>query len=1333
MESTGPTTITELLALRAKTSSSTINFLGESGDVTCSYTFQQLVDSAQRIARALLSSGLRGGGKDIVVSKFDDQRLHILVFWGCAFAGIPYCPLPPFHPDESRQSLLLNHLQNLFGSPTFISDAAALEVVQRLVPESRTIDVELILNMTSFDASLDAQIYPTRTSSANEIVALMLTSGSTGNSKGVMLPHSMVLAAIRGKALKHGTKDSDIFLNWINFDHVANVTEAHLHAIWAGASQYQVNPSAIIRKPRNLLDWCSRYHVTHTFSPNFLLAQICRDATLSAASIESAGQPGPDLSALRVMVTGGEANPVTTAVEFSDIIERFGAPRTTLRAAFGMTETGAGIIYNNLPILKNVADYKGATYLSIGTSHVGGNVRVMDPVTSLPCPQGVVGQLQMSGPAIFTQYYSNPTATNESFTSDGWFITGDLALIDDDGNVHMLGRHKDVINVNGVKHPCVDIEHYIADSNIDNVEISCIFACALRLPGADTETYTIFYQHNGVSIEEDTITSLTDEQLESVLDTNQRIRNLCAAFCSQAPHVILPLPRNFFFKTALGKVSRITLAKAYGDNKFAVIEKRIGEASARRQEARAASSAPQSELEKVVCEGVSIVFEVELETVNLSQNIFDMGASSMHLIRLKTFLQDHFGIVNIPTIELLQRPIVSEISTYVQQLVNQGNDHQAPYNPLLCLNPQGSKPPIYLVHPGVGEVLIFINLARILNDDRPVYALRARGFEAGETPPSSMQEMVDIYADAIVKNNPSGPYYLAGYSFGAGIAFEIGKLLEKRGKVVPWLGVMNLPPFIQFRVKELVWVETLLNLSMFLALIRSEDFEHFKTALLLQNPGGDSDLEPANSRQLIEWTFAHCNQERLAELNMPIEYFHRWVNVAYDVSFTGRTYVPSGCVESALTTVFCAIPLPSMGTREEYKRDRLSKWKDYSGKNFEMIDVDGEHYTMISEIHVESFAAKMRDALHRAELLQLPPPAPALPSRQNFDSVPIIDFSLSRSNPTDYFKQLKFALEDVGFGIFVNVPGFEQSFQDEVLQLAAQFFQQPEEWKASLATDNSPSLRGHFRCDKIEGPHKAYAEAYRFGAERPAHDSPDVPFWLRIHEGPNQWPKDADLPGFRAKLEALFERYRVLNVDLNKHIAALLEVPYSVIDDYFPSPHEFNAALWHYLPLTPEMKASEREGFVNGMHEHRDPSTFLTCLIQSRPGLQVQNHSGQWIDIPMVEGGVVCNVGMQFMRLTGGKLVATTHRVNTLKIDNDRYTIPYVLTTKLEKPVVPLPQFDNPSLVKVHVAPNSKVQALMAIEDPLIRSGYARLSLFPAAAQKMYPKEWEEAKKLGIV
>ena len=185
----------------------------------------------------------------------------------------------------------------------------------------------------------------------------------------------------------------------------------------------------------------------------------------------------------------------------------------------------------------------------------------------------------------------------------------------------------------------------------------------------------------------------------------------------------------------------------------------------------------------------------------------------------------------------------------------------------------------------------------------------------------------------------------------------------------------------------------------------------------------------------------------------------------------GRDYEPSGSVSGALTTVFCAIPLHSMGTKEEYKLNRLSKWKEYSGPHFEMVDVDGEHYTMISEDNVESFAPKMKAAIHRAETLHSTSP-PAVTPKQKFDAVPTIDFSLAKSNPPEYFKQLKFAFEDVGFGIFVNVPGFEQTFQDEVFRLVAQLFKKHEEWKSLIGTENSPSLRGHFRCDTIYGPHK---------------------------------------------------------------------------------------------------------------------------------------------------------------------------------------------------------------------------------------------------------------------
>jgi isopenicillin N synthase-like dioxygenase len=99
---------------------------------------------------------------------------------------------------------------------------------------------------------------------------------------------------------------------------------------------------------------------------------------------------------------------------------------------------------------------------------------------------------------------------------------------------------------------------------------------------------------------------------------------------------------------------------------------------------------------------------------------------------------------------------------------------------------------------------------------------------------------------------------------------------------------------------------------------------------------------------------------------------------------------------------------------------------------------------------------------------------PTFQPKRDFDAVPIIDFALADKDPNAYFDQLKFALEDVGFGVFVNVPGFESEFQEEIFALARTLFSKPREWKESLGTSNSYALRGYFRTDDVQGTHKVY-------------------------------------------------------------------------------------------------------------------------------------------------------------------------------------------------------------------------------------------------------------------
>jgi thioesterase domain-containing protein len=712
---------------------------------------------------------------------------------------------------------------------------------------------------------------------------------------------------------------------------------------------------------------------------------------------------------------------VKTAVAFADAMERFGARRDVLRGGFGMSETGAGCIYDTRPIPK-VENTEGPKYLSLGKCCPGIEMRVVDSETGQLCLSGETGQLQVSGPTVFTEYYSNERATTESFTSDGWFTTGDLAQLDGSGNLSLVGRGKDCININGVKYPTQDVEHYVEDAKIQDVMPSYVYVCPMRLADADTETYGVFYQHDIV-----VDAGLDSSQKRALASTNHSIKNACTVFCSQPPHIVLPLPRSSFVKTALGKVSHSQLSKTYLEGKFADLEATIYTGELPLNDTELSTDILVNPVERVVAEIISAIFSVHVSSLRRHQSVFDIGASSMHLLRLKQVIQERLELPELPTIEMLKRPQIGELCDYLSKAVaakQQGVKQVAlEYDPIVCMNSSGSKPPLFLVHPGVGEVLVFLALARQLSDDRPVYALRARGFDNEDTTFDTFGEMVECYVSSIERLYPNGPYNIAGYSYGGAIAFEIGKSLESKGKDVSFLGILNLPPHIQFRMQEISWSEVLLNIGMFISLISSSVLNSVRQELkhafpeLMANDG-----KPADPFGPINWLFARSDKKRLLDLDLEIGAFARWVNVAYEINRTGRTFEPKGCVKNALTSVFCAIPLPSMGTREEFKRDRLSVWKEFSGRKFEMVDVDGEHYTMLSEEHVSSFSAHVRGALCRAETSPSPSSSTTHSVMEpDFDTSFNLDCSLAERDPVTYSEKLKFAFENDGFAVRASV------------------------------------------------------------------------------------------------------------------------------------------------------------------------------------------------------------------------------------------------------------------------------------------------------------------------
>ncbi|MDP6108847.1 MAG: AMP-binding protein, partial [Rhodospirillales bacterium] len=171
---------------------------------------------------------------------------------------------------------------------------------------------------------------------------------------------------------------------------------------------------------------------------------------------------------------------------------------------WGMTETAAGTISRPDDDIEIPAN-------SAGRATPGDEIRVVSTEEGAPLPADTEGELQVRGCSVFAGYLDNQEANDEAFAGDGWFRTGDLAMIDRDGNMRITGRTKDVINRGGVKFNPADIEDLIskhakvAEAAIvpmsDPVlgEKSCCFAVAAAGENPNLEELCAYLDDNKIS------------------------------------------------------------------------------------------------------------------------------------------------------------------------------------------------------------------------------------------------------------------------------------------------------------------------------------------------------------------------------------------------------------------------------------------------------------------------------------------------------------------------------------------------------------------------------------------------------------------------------------------------------------------------------------------------------------------------------------------------------------------------------------------------------------------------------------------------------------------
>ncbi|KAI1080774.1 acetyl-CoA synthetase-like protein [Whalleya microplaca] len=808
------------------------------------------------------------GSTNIFSLYFSTHYENIRWFWAVLAAGGVPCILPPLVNDIRLRKDHIAHLVRLLDSPTILTTRELCSAFEHNSNVNiLTIESLMVDNQPTFE--------PPTSSIEDDLSVLMLTSGSTGNAKAVCLSNEQILRACAGKSAQSKTTHQDIFLNWVGLDHVVNLVEVHIHAMSLCADQVHVQANDLLANPLLFPRLIHQHRITVTFAPNFFLSLVTAQMLEIDPALDNPEKL--DLSSLRALFSGGEANSVRTAVEFTKAFQAYGAPAEFLCPGYGLTESCAGIIWAfNCP---SYGSELTDEFTSVGSPIPGCCIRILDSEGS-PVNPGEIGDLQISGPVVFKQYYNNVTATKNAFTPDGWFITGDQARIDLDNQLHIIGRLNDMVNINGVKYSCSEIETTIEQSNLPGVSPSLTIVFPHRPQGASTEEYCIVYKAT-----EDNITG------ESRANTYDTMTRVSSAITNRKPFSIIPLPDDAFNKCSLGKVLRARLRKAFeaGESREMEENNRLL-IHAFKDINRVAPANPTEHLAlDVACEMLGL----RIEEASVTSNIFHLGFTSLDIISFILRLQSSLELSNAITLtDVLRKPTIRSIC----DAVDDNKDPNESYDPVVLLQPFGNKAPLWIIHPASGNVLDFIPLSRYLND-RPLYGIRASGVRPGERFARDILEMASTYFNAIKRVQPKGPYAVSGYSLGSSIAFEVAKMLIANGDEVRFLAVLDSPPHISELVGNLTWSAGLVMVSFFLGLIP----EKYSNEMIprLRN-------EPADV--CLDFILSNADVARLDALQLDREGLSQFADTVHNFGNAARNYKPIGTVPNmdALWWILCS-------------------------------------------------------------------------------------------------------------------------------------------------------------------------------------------------------------------------------------------------------------------------------------------------------------------------------------------------------------------------------------------------------------------------------------------
>jgi fatty-acyl-CoA synthase len=414
------------------------------------YSYADFAERTRRLAGVLRDLGIAKG--DRVATLAWNSHRHLEVYWAAPLSGAVLHTLN-FRLSTQDLTYIINHAQDrvIFADasvyPMLASIRDRLPSVKHIVLMRDTADAAIPDGVPEYEDLL-ARSRPLEAWPAlqeTDALGMCYTSGTTGHPKGVVYTHRGIFLHCMAQAMADtmALSENDVILHVVPMFH-ANAWCVPYGGVMTGATQIFAGPNI---QPKDICEIVQAEKVTF----------VGAVPTVWIAIKELVEKEGYDISSIRCIPIGGSAAP-RSLIEVFD--KKFDA---TMMHAWGMTEMSP---IGTLARLKSYMrewseDDQYGVRSRQGYPVTGVDLRIVDDEgVEQPWDGTSMGEIQVRGPWVLKSYYDNPQAADR-FTGDGWFRTGDVAVIDPEGYIQITDRTKDLIKSGGEWISSIDVESMI--------------------------------------------------------------------------------------------------------------------------------------------------------------------------------------------------------------------------------------------------------------------------------------------------------------------------------------------------------------------------------------------------------------------------------------------------------------------------------------------------------------------------------------------------------------------------------------------------------------------------------------------------------------------------------------------------------------------------------------------------------------------------------------------------------------------------------------------------------------------------------------------------------